>query len=110
MRCAASKVTCYPVRASIRLQVANKFVVAVGFGIEHETFLHELQLVHEEHEEEEAFGILENSFAESEGFSGGVTWIQNWGYVGTSINHSTSLYGIAGGHAHAHEEEEEEPV
>ena len=31
--------------------MTNHFVVAVALGIKHESFLHELQLVHEEHQE-----------------------------------------------------------
>lgn len=60
----------------------------------------------EPHEGEEATGILENSFVETDSYSIGSTWFFNEGsYFGVSYSNYNSLYGVAG---HAHEEEDEE--
>lgn len=71
---------------------------------EHEEEEHEGE---EHEEEEEAFGILENSYSESEGASAGFTWINDWGFFGAALSHSTKFYGLPG-HSHGHEEEHEE--
>jgi len=67
----------------------------------------------EPHEGEEATGILENSFVETDSYSIGSTWFFNEGsYFGLSYSNFNSLYGVAG-HAHEDEdlaEEEEAPT
>src|SRR5690606_22157837 len=47
LRWAASRVTA---PASVRLHVTDQLLVAIGLGVEHESFLHRLELVDEEHE------------------------------------------------------------
>ena len=55
------------------------------------------------HEGEEADGILENSFVETDSYSIGNTWFFNEGsYFGLSYSNYNSLYGVAG---HSHEDE-----
>lgn len=62
----------------------------------------------EEHdEEEEAFGTAENSFFETYGASGGMSWVGENGYFGVSGTVIDSEYGLPGGHEHGHGEEEE---
>lgn len=82
---------------------------------EHEDEEHEGEEDHEdEHEddhddehEEEVFGVLENSFAESEMFSVGAGWFSE--STAYSISHSQydSFYGVPG-HSHGHEDEHDE--
>ena len=61
----------------------------------------------EPHEGEEANGILENSFVETDSYSIGNTWFFNEGsYFGLSYSNYNSLYGVAG-HSHGEEHEEE---
>ncbi len=63
----------------------------------------------EEHEEEEeAFGTAENTFFETYGASGGMSWIGENGFFGVSGTLIDSEYGIPGGHGHEEGEEEEE--
>jgi len=62
----------------------------------------------EPHEGEEADGILENSFVETDSYSIGSTWFFNEGsYFGLSYSNYNSLYGVPG-HAHEDEDEDEE--
>lgn len=61
---------------------------------------------HDEHEhEEEAFGLVENSASRSKGLTFGASYLLDNGYIGFSVEHMSSLYGIPG---HAHSEEHEE--
>jgi iron complex outermembrane receptor protein len=58
------------------------------------------------HEDEEATGILENSFVETDSHSIGSTWFFNEGsYFGLSFSNFDSLYGVAG---HEHEDDDED--
>lgn len=72
-----------------------------------------------DHEEEEAFGALPNSFVESRGGTLGGSYIADWGFVGASINVFATEYGVPGtGHGHGdddhddgdHDDEEEASV
>jgi iron complex outermembrane receptor protein len=56
---------------------------------------------------DEAYGVLENSAAESESAAFGASWIGDKGFLGVGINTFDSLYGIPG-HGHEHEESEGE--
>lgn len=66
-------------------------------------------------EEEEVFGVLENSFVETETGSVGLTWFSEKGLVGFSVSRYNTEYGVPGhshgeGHDHGHDEgEEDEP-
>ncbi|MDX1459864.1 MAG: TonB-dependent receptor [Xanthomonadales bacterium] len=60
------------------------------------------------HEEDEVFGILENSFLDNEGGSFGGSWIGETWRAGLSYTAYDSKYGIPGGHGHGEEEEEHE--
>ncbi len=60
----------------------------------------------DEEEEDEAFGTVPNSFFETRGASGGLSWIGNRGYFGVSGTVIDSEYGLPG--AKKKEEEEEE--
>ena len=70
-------------------------------------YLHEAE-GHEEEQEEEAFGLLENSRSESTGGSFGATWNGEWGYFGVSVNAIDKFYGVPGHGEHEEEEGEEE--
>ena len=63
----------------------------------------------EEHDDEEhgdeAFGVVENSDSRSKGLTFGASYLLDNGYIGFSVEHMASLYGIPG---HAHEEEHDE--
>ena len=82
---------------------------------EHEDEEHEGDEDHEdEHEddhgdehEEEVFGVLENSFAESEMFSVGVGWFSESTAYSISYSQYDSFYGVPG-HSHGHEDEHDE--
>jgi iron complex outermembrane receptor protein len=64
----------------------------------------------EEHEEEENFGTLENSFLETETFGIGFGWFAENSSYGIAVNQYESFYGVPGGHGHAEEQEEEKSV
>lgn len=57
--------------------------------------------------EEEAFGVLENSFVESESVAGGISFVGERGFLGFAVKNLNTEYGIPGGHEHAHGDEEE---
>ncbi len=60
---------------------------------------------HDEHEEGEvAFGTLENSYVKTGTLASGLSWVGNKGFVGFSVKHTESEYGLPGG-SHAHGEE-----
>ncbi len=61
-----------------------------------------------EEEEEEARRRLPGSDFDSSSVAGGVSLIQDWGFVGISISHIDADYGLPGGHGHEEGEEEEE--
>jgi len=69
-------------------------------GDEHEEEGHE--------EEEEAFGVIENTDSETDGGALGLTWMGDRGYIGVAASTFNSNYGIPG-HHHHDEEGEEEP-
>ena len=60
----------------------------------------------EEEGEEEVEGILENSSANTESITGGLTFINDTGSIGFSVSGLNSLYGIPGHSQHEEEEEE----
>lgn len=63
---------------------------------------------HEEEEETPDTGQLENSFANSQSLTGGLSWIGDSGsFIGVSLHSYESEYGIPGGHGHGHEDEHE---
>lgn len=68
-------------------------------------------LLEQEGEEEEHAGstTLENSFADSNGGSFGLTYNNNWGYLGFSVNRINKLYGVPGHGEHEEEEPAAEP-
>ncbi|MEM6913291.1 MAG: TonB-dependent receptor, partial [Pseudomonadota bacterium] len=49
---------------------------------------------------------LENSFVETESYSGGLSFIGDKGFFGFSVQQFETEYGLPGGHGHGHEEEE----
>jgi len=49
---------------------------------------------------------LENSFARSRSFTGGVSYINEDGFIGIAGHNFTSTYGVSGGHGHGEEEDE----
>lgn len=67
-----------------------------------------------EHEEEEAFGVAENTASEADGGAAAVTFTGANGFLGFSLSGYNNLYGIPGHHHHEEEEggeeEEEAPV
>ena len=60
----------------------------------------------EEHEEEDLFGVLENSSIESNGFNVGFSWVNDKGYWGLSYSDFDRNYGLPG-HSHDHEHDDE---
>lgn len=60
---------------------------------------------HEDEHEEEVFGILENSFSESETFALGAGWFTESTAVSLAYSQFESFYGVPG-HSHAHDHEE----
>ncbi len=59
-------------------------------------------------EEEEAFGTVENSFVESESYTGGLSYIGSRGFIGIAVHNFETDYGVPGGHEEGEEEEEGE--
>ncbi|MEM9286557.1 MAG: TonB-dependent receptor, partial [Pseudomonadota bacterium] len=51
---------------------------------------------------------LENSFVETESYSGGLSFIGDKGFFGFSVQQFDTEYGLPGGHGHGHDEEEED--
>ncbi|MGF1457178.1 MAG: TonB-dependent receptor [Alphaproteobacteria bacterium] len=62
----------------------------------------------DEDEEEEAFGTVPNSFFETSGGSGGLSWVSDRGYFGVSGTFIDSEYGLPGAKKKEEEEEGEE--
>lgn len=76
-----------------------------GFAeAEHEEEGHEH--AEEGHDEEEAFGVLPNSFVESQSGSAGLSWVGSRGFFGVSLKRFETEYGIPAPHA-AHGDEDE---
>ena len=62
-----------------------------------------------ERSDEEQSGTLANSFSESDGLSGGVSWVGERGYIGVSVGDLSNTYGLPGPEEdHEGEEGEEE--
>jgi iron complex outermembrane receptor protein len=61
-----------------------------------------------ESEEEEAFGVVENSDGDTSGGAVGFSWIGDRGFIGIAGSFFDSDYGIPGGHGHGEEDEGEE--
>ncbi|WP_425408647.1 TonB-dependent receptor [Hyphococcus sp.] len=61
-----------------------------------------------DHEEEEAFGILENSAYETKGGSAGLSLIFDNGFFGISGTALDTNYGVPGGHGHGHEDDHDD--
>ena len=64
----------------------------------------------EEHEEEEVFGTAENTSSEAQGGALAVTFMNDAGFTGFSVNRYDNEYGIPGHHHHEHEEGAEEEL
>ncbi len=63
----------------------------------------------EEHsEEEESRGTLENSFAETQTLSAGLSWVGDTAFLGVAVRQQTAEYGLPGHGEHGHGEEEGE--
>ena len=64
---------------------------------------------HEEHEEgeEHAFGVLPNSFVETQTLGAGLSWVGETAFFGVSVRDTQSEYGLIG-HSHGHEDEHHE--
>lgn len=60
---------------------------------------------HHDEEHEEAFGVLENSSVETDGFNLGISRVTDAGHWGVSVSQLNRNYGIPG---HEHHDEEEE--
>jgi iron complex outermembrane receptor protein len=70
----------------------------------HQMALEEEEQNHEEEEEEEeAFGTVPNSGVRLSVFGGGISYVANSSFLGFSIKHTDTFYGVPG---HAHEEGE----
>ncbi|MGH1422530.1 MAG: TonB-dependent receptor [Hyphomonas sp.] len=77
----------------------------VGDHDEHEDDEHD----GEEHDDQdgEAYGLLENSFLETETLSAGLSWVGDGAFFGVAVRQQTAQYGLPG-HEHHHEEEHDE--
>lgn len=60
---------------------------------------------HDEHEAEEAFGTVPNSGVRLTVFGGGISYVADRGFLGVSLKHTDTYYGVPG-HPHAGGEEE----
>lgn len=60
-----------------------------------------------EHDDERVFGVLENSFVESQSASAGLSWIGARGYLGASIKRFETEYGIPAPHVHGEEDHDD---
>lgn len=67
---------------------------------------HESEEGHDEHHEEGSFGVVENTFARTQGMTLGSSYLFDEGHVGIAIEHLSSVYGVPG-HAHGGEEGED---
>ncbi|WP_218352330.1 TonB-dependent receptor [Alteromonas lipotrueiana] len=56
---------------------------------------------------DEPYGVLENSSMETTGFTGGLSYVQDEGYIGFAVEGLDNLYGVPGHAAHGEEEAEE---
>jgi len=61
---------------------------------------------HDDHEEEEAFGVLPGSELETKGGAVGLSFVGDRGFIGASVSVYDSVYGIPG-HSHGHHDEDE---
>ncbi|WP_439635404.1 TonB-dependent receptor [Oceanicaulis sp.] len=57
-----------------------------------------------EHDEESAYGEVPGSDYTFETYSGAVSLVRDWGFVGLSVKETDAEYGLPG-HSHAHEDE-----
>jgi iron complex outermembrane receptor protein len=63
---------------------------------------------HDDHDhEDEVEGLLENSFAETQTFAAGLSYIGERGFFGVSVRQQTAEYGLPG-HSHGHDEGHDE--
>ena len=64
---------------------------------------------HDEHEgeEEAAYGEVPDSDFTFETYSGAVSLVRDWGYIGVSVKETDAEYGLPG-HSHAHEDEHDD--
>lgn len=81
-------------------------------GFAESSLLHALE-EHDAHEEEgeheeEAYGLVENSYLETQTLSAGVSWVGEGGFLGVAIRQKTAEYGLPGHEHHEHEEHEDE--
>jgi len=58
-----------------------------------------------EHNEEEAFGTVENSFSESRSGTFGASYVGERGFFGVALHRTETDYGVPGGHGHGEEED-----
>lgn len=65
---------------------------------------HEGEEAHEEEEEVPDTGQLDNSFAQSQSVTGGLSWVGDKGFLGFAVHHYDTEYGVPGGHGHEEEE------
>ena len=59
-------------------------------------------------DEEEAFGVVENSAVETESYTAGLSYIGERGFIGVAFHDFRSDYGIPGGHDHGHDDDHDE--
>ncbi len=59
-----------------------------------------------EPDEDEPYGTLENSAMDTTGFTGGLSYVQDEGYIGFAVERLDNTYGVPG-HSHHHGEEED---
>lgn len=62
---------------------------------------------HAEEEEEERYGVLDNSDLRTDSYGASAAWVRDRGMLGVAVTRFESNYGIPG-HGHAHEEDADE--
>ncbi len=59
-------------------------------------------------DEDDVSGTLPGSFFDTESVAAGVSFVDDWGFVGASLSRIEAQYGLPGGHAHHEDEDHEE--
>ena len=75
---------------------------------EHEEGEEEGEEHEHEEEEEHAFGVLPNSFVETQTLGAGLSWVGETAFFGVSVRDTQSEYGLIGHSHHHHEDEDHE--
>lgn len=99
-------------READNYKIPDEAESAIFHALEHEEEDHDDDDDHDhEHEDEEETpdtGSLENSFANSQSITGGLTYVGERGFLGVALHKFESDYGVPGGHSHGEEHHDED--